>query len=323
MNVFGFRSPFLPKANSVNEDEEEIDEDSGSDSESESEEDPDLVAAKGIKSLRKSKGTKSNYGGKMRKIKAYFLEKQNEDAKGFQNIVDASGELVLPLPFKCVEALFGRLSRDPSFARVSKKHQNVTSSTAAFVQRLEDGDASGYGRKTMSVSCMQGYKSALKHYYEQRGFDFKADDIDVANTSLDKHLESIIDGYTKNIANKKVTGVMDVVEGKSAISRQGYYALNEKFVKFKPTQKSRLGGYIGLMCWVSSVLMMNCICRSETLDTLHLEHFAWENDSLKVSCMKTKKDQGGVSQYKDKYLFSAPHNPLGCPILAIGKRIIT
>jgi hypothetical protein len=73
---------------------------------------------------------------------------------------------------------------------------------------------------------------------------------------------------------------------------------------------------VGIMCWACSVLQWNCICRSETLDALHYEHFDWVGDALKITVLKTKKDQAGTGIGREKMLHSNPQQPALDPILA-------
>ena len=80
-------------------------------------------------------------------------------------------------------------------------------------------------------------------------------------------------------------------------------------------------GSTGLFGFAGTTIMWNCCCRSETLDILHLEHFDWENDCLKLTILKTKMDQGGVDadifSPRTRHIFAAPNKPMSCPILAI------
>jgi len=68
--------------------------------------------------------------------------------------------------------------------------------------------------------------------------------------------------------------------------------------------------------------MWNLVCRSESLDILHLEHFDWENDCMKVVLLKTKKDQCGIGtdmrSTRIKHVFASPYTPEMCPILILG-----
>ena len=44
---------------------------------------------------------------------------------------------------------------------------------------------------------MQGYKSALKKYFETKDFSFEACDLIPGNITLDKWLNNFIKGYAK------------------------------------------------------------------------------------------------------------------------------
>jgi hypothetical protein len=84
------------------------------------------------------------------------------------------------------------------------------------------------------------------------------------------------------------------------------------FISFRST----MSWIAGILCWTCSVLQWNCICRSETLDALHYEHFDWVGDALKLTVLKTKKDQGGTGIGREKMLHSNPYRPVMDPVLA-------
>ena len=83
---------------------------------------------------------------------------------------------------------------------------------------------------TVSVSCMQGYKSALKAFYEDSLVNFDAE--------LDAWLDSFIQGYKKTIAEKKASGVMEIKEGKSPIAFSGHCFLSKVLMTLKSERES-------------------------------------------------------------------------------------
>jgi len=214
-----------------------------------------------------------------------------------------------------------------------------------------EGDHDGVAaanRATISHSCMGGYKSALKSYYTERGKAFEDPDIPAGNMSLDQFCNDFVNSYEKTVADKQERGIMPINEGKSAIPFAGYSRLNKAFIDFKPppttgdtraTSHTRSGDSgtalrraprtsavswsTGLFGFANSTLQWNLLCRSETLDRVHLPHFDWANDSLKVTIIRTKKDLAGASQSKEKHVFANPLNPQLCPILALGLYVLT
>jgi hypothetical protein len=78
---------------------------------------------------------------------------------------------------------------------------------------------------------MQGYKSALKHFYGDKGIRLDSD--------LDRWLDEFIKGYKKTVAHKKESGVMDMSEGKSSLSYIGYRSICEYMMKIHPTGRGK------------------------------------------------------------------------------------
>jgi hypothetical protein len=188
--------------------------------------------------------------------------------------------LKLPLEMESVQELFGKLAIDVDLPRQSKNTGQPVSggSPETFVQRrqqllrrlspdadvdvdieaeeeeAEDADETieidvpddvyAEKRRTISKSCMQGYKSALKHYVEV----IRKQSFEAAKTksranqaknqlSLNSWCDKYIKAYGRIVASKKTNGVMKVKEGKSEISFSGYSQLNLKFIAFFPLER--------------------------------------------------------------------------------------
>lgn len=87
---------------------------------------------------------------------------------------------------------------------------------------IEGFDPTDYMRAniaTMSASCLQGYKSALLWYYDERKVP-----IDEAS---DTWLNNFVQAYKRFVAKKKENGVMKLTEGKSFIQFQDYIVLSQ------------------------------------------------------------------------------------------------
>jgi hypothetical protein len=275
------------------------------------------------------KQTKDVYRSKIKYIINYFKNNVNEEYRAFVNDND---ELMLPLPLHAIQDLFGHLSTDTELPKNYKLRQTVKptheSESESESEDYEDDDGTKINKRTISYSCMGGYKSALKKYYEERNLAFEDNNIPRGQQSLNQWCNEFLDAYARNIADKRQKGVMAVSEGKSAISFDGYGRLNNTFISFKPGFANQTVGKskrnvsinwsVGILCFTCSVLQWNNISRSEVLDRLHLPHFDWTNDCLKLTIVKSKKDQSGSYQGREKHLFANPFRPEICPILAIG-----
>uniref|UniRef100_A0A7S0E9E4 Uncharacterized protein n=1 Tax=Hanusia phi TaxID=3032 RepID=A0A7S0E9E4_9CRYP len=92
-------------------------------------------------------------------------------------LTSAQDNLILPLPFEGIEALFGHLARSGSIARPRKRK---VGQEGAVEEAEEEADPSevamlfpeGSDVPTVSLSTLQGYKSALKFLYDLRGVPF-------------------------------------------------------------------------------------------------------------------------------------------------------
>ena len=67
---------------------------------------------------------------------------------------------------------------------------------------------------TISVSTMQGYKSAIVHLYKTSNAIWSSD--------IDNWVEEFIDGYAKLVSEKKENGIMPLQEGKSHMQFSAY-----------------------------------------------------------------------------------------------------
>jgi hypothetical protein len=199
--------------------------------------------------------TQKNYASKMKYIFKTYL--RHNVWKG--EVYSSNDELHLKLPLNSegVYYLFGQLAKDVTLPRMKKSERKAVNAVATeleqFVIRIAgDEDAEDAdddieapievvdefvdNERTISKSCMQGYKSALKNYVEHiRKSQFIGEGEAGSNkVTLDAWCDNFINGYTRKVADKKTKGIMKVKEGKSEISFSGYIALNEQFIFFKP-----------------------------------------------------------------------------------------
>ena len=169
-------------------------------------------------------------------------------------------------------------------------------------------DIFAQNKVTVSVSCMQGYKSALKWLYKNRKYVFTAD--------MNQWLDQFIQGYKKIVAEKKLNGVMDVKEGKYALSFAGHCFLCYVFLSLRPCGKkypfkeSIFGWCFQTFCW-------NIIGRCSNVQSLMLQHFNWVEDAMVVKVPQHKGDQTGESLSMDKHVYANPLEPKICTILSL------
>lgn len=67
--------------------------------------------------------------------------------------------------------------------------------------------------------------------------------------------------------------------------------------------------------WAYFVLMWNLMSRSDSVDTIMLQHVEWVDDALVIEEQGHKDDQTGSDKY-GKHIYANPYEPFKCPILA-------
>jgi len=158
----------------------------------------------------------------------------------------------------------------------------------------------------LTSSTMGGYKSALVNWYK------------VNNMSAEwpaAELKEFSSGYKKTEAIAKEKGHMSSYEGKRQISIETYRAL----LKHSMSLKMETSQYHLHTCFLS--LCFNLMSRSINIAHLSYSNITWENDALVVTFQKTKSDQEG-DNVSSKRVFANPDDPLVCPILHLGLKII-
>lgn len=173
--------------------------------------------------------------GKLNKMKLFLMSHRTYISQCF----DANGNFVIPFSMAVVQEIFAWLSTDDSLTFRGRRRNNIVESTTDPVGNAEeddeddDGDGNVDGdsgnlfdesihKATISVSCMQGYKSAIGWYYKLRHLKLSPE--------IDDWVENFIQGYTRIIARKRESGVMKIREGKSHLTYVGMYAHAMKYI---------------------------------------------------------------------------------------------
>ena len=276
--------------------------------------------------------SRRGYKGKLNSMKGYFLETPTR----MQYLEGGNNDIIVPLPRNIIEDLFGWLSRNTDLPRMrggnNNNNGNDIESDAEIPDLLideeeVDEEEGGYGNDvgiggdevtddvfndtkiTVSASCMSGYKSALLWYYGQKKI--------YMDPEVDKWLNDFVQGYKKTIANKKVKGIMDINEGKSPFSFNGYKFLAHVFMTLTP-QGNKYPFKESIFCWLFFLLLWNLIGRTSNVKNINLKHIDWGVDCLKIIYAQSKGDQTGEALGNEKHVYANPENPNICVILALG-----
>ena len=270
-----------------------------------------LSAAEHMVGKRLKKASRKNYKGKLNTLKVFFMEEESR-----QQFLGDDNSIRIPLPAGIVKELFGWISKNTDLpkkrqkvgkerARPEEENEGDEDETTPF---MSGDDFFAESKVTVSVSCMQGYKSALKAFYEDSLVNFDAE--------LDAWLDSFIQGYKKTIAEKKASGVMEIKEGKSPIAFSGHCFLSKVLMTLKP-EKRKYYFTESIFGWCFQVLAWNLIARSSSIQGIMLQHMSWRGDCLVINFPLHKGDQTGESLAKDKHVYANPLKPEICPMLAV------
>lgn len=250
---------------------------------------PDSTA-RFMQSKRTNDGTKQNYKSKIRRMTQWMLQHSSND-------VNLDGTLKIPISSESIINFFGELSMN-----------------AAILLAAKDEDAIELP-PPMSVSSIRGFRSALVDLYRSRNLKLES--------SLDHELSNTLDGYEKSICELKQRGRMKINEGKRHLKWSGYAMLAFKFMTKKPQENCKGQSWSKFVfAWSYFVIVWNLMSRSESVDTLMLQHIDWDGDALIIEEQGHKGDQTGENKF-GKHLYANVENPAICPILAIGVLIFS
>mmetsp|Transcript_23890 Transcript_23890/g.31230 ORF Transcript_23890/g.31230 Transcript_23890/m.31230 type:complete len:169 (-) Transcript_23890:234-740(-) len=156
---------------------------------------------------------------------------------------------------------------------------------------------------------MGGYKSALKWYYREH-------DVIFPNKATDEAVDDFIQGYKKDIAEKKHKGIMSVWEGRSPMSFTGYCFISMILLTITPVAK-RFSFMESVFAWCFEVLSWNLLIRANNVASIMLQYMHWWNDCLVFKVEAHKGDPKGEGISKLKHVYANPLKPQICPILAM------
>jgi hypothetical protein len=153
-----------------------------------------LELSHSIMDERLSKGTRRNYGSKMKQFIIWLKENHLE----YYNEEDES--VILPLPTLVMQEFFGHV--------IKKRDKN-------------NGD--NIPDKWNAYQTVSGFKSTLKDLYRDNKIAF--------GTEAENMCAEFFQGYQRKIAGLKQSGAMSLVEGKRPLSFAGYKYLAQKSTK--------------------------------------------------------------------------------------------
>ena len=245
--------------------------------------------------LRESKteqGTKENYSSKIRQ----FLKYLQDHPRHCSNVTE-DGKITIPINKEAVLDFFGKVCKPATeLAKLEGPHQLTEDYPVPY-----------------SVSQVKGYRSAIVDLYTKEK--------QVLDQELDTELKTLLDGYEKKICRLKLNGLMDIHEGKTHMLPQGYCTIASYFLSLTPQGHGTTWNSV-IFAWAFFVLMWNLMSRSDSIDTLMLQHIEWQNDCLCIEEQGHKGDRAGSNKYS-KHVYANPFQPHICPVLALAVHIFS
>jgi hypothetical protein len=222
-----------------------------------------------------SETTKKNYRGKLNVIKIFFLS----DPKYSSCLVNE--DIVVPIEESFLKELFGWLSTNTDIPKKNRRQRNIhrtdnlsegesesegeneapTSSPQSGndvmdVDTFDTTDVFATSEVTMSYPCMQGYKSAISWLYSVHECSLSA--------SINSWLDDFVRGYKKVVADKKSRGVMNITEGKAALTFSSYCKICLAFAKLVPVSR-KFTWNESIFAWSYMTLCWTMISRSHSV----------------------------------------------------------
>jgi hypothetical protein len=184
----------------------------------------------------------------------------------------------------------------------------------------------------LSRAMFSQHRSAINHLYcchNRSGFP---------NVTSD-HLKTLFKGLHRSFAKRKQTGgnrrvrtveddgtasiaagtvatmsalMGDGSEAKDALSVDLLKLLLKWFLEWNTTD--------GVFAYCYLLLTWHLMCRSENTALIRLSNISWSTsfDSFQIFFSHTKTDQTGDDSTHARHLYANPHNPLLCPVTALG-----
>lgn len=161
---------------------------------------------------------------------------------------------------------------------------NATSIFEAFfghISKFRDGnDEIVNPVKYHAFEYVSGYKSAIKFYF------YNVEKVELGKEVV-KFMEEFIGGYKRKIAALKLSGDMEMIEGKQPLSFDGYQFFAKKAF-YESADFS-----IGTFAHVFIVLCWNLMARCVSVSSLMYDHISWSGDAMTVRFPAHKGDQEG------------------------------
>lgn len=162
--------------------------------------------------------------------------------------------------------------------------------------------------KQASYSAVNNYVSAIKYAHSE------ADVLLPASTT--KKISNFLKGYKREVQEKKETGEMSQLEGKSPLTVGAYTYL------CMATLQANTDFGLHIFMHTFLILSWTLLNRSVSTATINYAHFHASGDCIFINQPRSKSDQSGERAYA-RSVFANPYKPEVCPFLAIALQVFS
>ncbi|KAE8890864.1 hypothetical protein PF005_g4616 [Phytophthora fragariae] len=155
--------------------------------------------------------------------------------------------------------------------------------------------------KTLKVTTLGGYRSAIKDIYREKKLALPAAYAD--------EMKTFFAGLKRIEAERNQTGSGESkMAGKMALPYSVYEAACKKMIVLGDNGFAHL--YL--------TFQWNLMCRSQSVETINSGHISYEDDSIGVVFHKSKVNQDGNAPKDPRHIYANPFSPWTCCITALG-----
>lgn len=184
----------------------------------------------------------------------------------------------------------------------------VPMSEEAILEFLAHATAIAGKDKQASFSAVNNYVSAIKYAHTE------ADVLLPASTT--KKISNFLKGYKREVQEKKETGEMSQLEGKSPLTVGAYTYLCMATLQ----ATTDFGLYVFMHAFL--ILSWALLNRSVSTATINYAHIHYAGDCLFINQPRSKSDQSGERAYA-RSIFANPGKPEVCPFLAMALQVFS
>lgn len=169
-------------------------------------------------------------------------------------------------------------------------------------------------RTMMSQTAFTGVQSAIVYWHEKSS-ESRGRPITLSAEHLSFYRD-YAKGRKRTIAGFRTHGLMSCREGKHYLSFKGYRLIAKMALLESSSSRENM------LAHSFSVIGWNLMSRSVTVSPLLWNDIGWVGDCMTITYQTSKTNQEGL-HVVPRHIFANPVDPLICPVLALGLKLIS